>query len=174
MAAKKTANKVQQARALKSTSAKANTQAQLKQRRAEMFQLRLAGATYQDIADRYGLSVGTAHVDIQKVFDEMLPIEDLERQRQWELERLDRLRMGLWGAATRGNTQAVDSYLRLSARFARLAGLDAPVRVAGHDGGGLFPVVPRAVVVDVLTEVLGEVEGEVGVVDAEVITDGGQ
>ncbi len=170
MATNKNTGQQQRARALKSSRTKAPTAAALKKRRAETFQLRLAGATYRDIAEKFDVSVGTAYQDVQHVFDEMLPAEDVEKQRKLELQRMDRLRLGLWSAATRGSTQAVDSYLRVSARFARLAGLDAPVRVAGHDGGGLFPVesVPAKVLAEIVQRTLQKDE-QVEQVDSAVV-----
>lgn len=166
--------KVQQRNGLKARTSKADTPEQIAERRAQAFELRKAGVGYRQIAERTGVSLQVAHNDVRVVLESLTNVEDVEDMRQLELERLDRLRMGLWARATSGDLPSIETFLRVSARAAKLAGLDAPVRLAGHDGGGLFPVVPRQVVVDVLSEVLGEVGGEVGVVDAEVITDSAQ
>ena len=58
-----------------------------------------------------------------------------EELRQLELERLDLLTRGLEPMASVGNPGAVNAYLRVMERRAKLLGLDAPVKTDVTTGG---------------------------------------
>jgi DNA-binding CsgD family transcriptional regulator len=112
-----------------------------REREVRAFQLRLAGATYQQIADDLGISLGGAHKIIMRVLHrlEVTADETAEAVRRLEVERLDRMLLGLWPQATKGGQGAVDRVLRIMERRARLLGLDRPFRseVSGPEGGPL-------------------------------------
>ena len=62
------------------------------QRDAQALELRAAGATYRQIAQRLGVSVSTAHECVTRGLDRTRR-EPAEQLRELELERLDRLQV---------------------------------------------------------------------------------
>ena len=97
-------------------------------RRLQALELRKAGASYQQIGERLGISNGQAFQDVKR---EMAKIAEQATElatevRQMELERLDAMHLGLWPEARKGHLGAVDRVLRIMERRASLLGLDAP------------------------------------------------
>jgi len=90
--------------------------------------LRLEGKTYQQIARELGMSEAGAYKAVLRALTRLNEkiAEQADEVRRLELERLDRLLLGLWPQAARGNQGAVDRVLRIMERRARLLGLDAP------------------------------------------------
>lgn len=87
-------------------------------------ELRRAGASYQTIADELELSHRS---DARKLVQRALGRvhqEPANEIRQLEAERLDRLQLGVWQKAIRGDLGAFDRVLRVMERRARLLGLD--------------------------------------------------
>ena len=111
------------------------------ERQRQALELRKAGASYDSIAkelgyrDRSGAYRAVA-VALLKTLQE--PAAEV---RQLELERLDKMLLGLWRPATSGHEGAVDRVLRIMARRAALLGLDAPVRADVTTGGE--PMAPK-------------------------------
>ena len=100
-----------------------------KARRArEALQLRLSGASYQEIADHLNISPSTAHGDVQKALHD-IPRQEAEQLRQIEAHRLDRLQRAVWGLAVKGDMQAVDRALAIIEKRVRLYGLNAPAQL---------------------------------------------
>lgn len=101
-----------------------------RERELQALALRKAGATYQDISDRMGISVGAAHKAVMRVLHRLARDADEagEVLRRLELDRLDALHLAVWQQAMRGKLGAVDRVLRIMERRARLLGLDAPER----------------------------------------------
>jgi hypothetical protein len=102
-------------------------------RRIDAVQLRLAGLTYEQIAAQAGYhDKSAARHAVLRALDrvEHAAVDDL---RVLENARLDRAQAAIWPAVLRGELAAVNSFLRLSERRARLNGLDAPVRVSVAD-----------------------------------------
>lgn len=97
-------------------------------RRAEIFEYVKAGASYRDIATRFGVSHVQIYRDVRRVLSDLqhTAVRDLELYRQLELCRLDQLLQGLWPQAVVGNLGAVALALRIGERRAKLIGLDAP------------------------------------------------
>ena len=101
------------------------------QRRNAAIKLRIAGATWDDIAQQLGYgSKATAHSDVRDALRQGLEELALNREelRQLEMDRIDRLTMALWTKAMAGDTKAVDSINRLRIQYARLLGLEAPIQ----------------------------------------------
>lgn len=101
------------------------------QRQAAAIKLRIAGATWEDIAQQLGYAgKAAAYMDVKRALRNGLDELALNREeyRQLELERLDRLTMALWTKAMAGDTRAVDSINRLRIQYARLLGLEAPIQ----------------------------------------------
>lgn len=92
--------------------------------------LRLAGATYEQIASELHISLGAAHKAVQSVLDRTRQqcSEQADELRQLEVARLDRMLLLLESQIRTGHLGAIDRALRIQERRAKLLGLDAPVR----------------------------------------------
>jgi DNA-binding Lrp family transcriptional regulator len=106
--------------------------------RVQCFQLRLAGASFADIGKKLGISAQAAHQHVTKYLQETAAktAEIAEDVRTLEVQRCDRLLLGLWPAASKGNPQAVEKALKVMERRAKLLGLDAPTKVAPTNPDG--------------------------------------
>lgn len=102
----------------------------------QALELRLAGATYSNIAKALGVSKGYAWKLIDRAVQEVSEkcAEAAEKIRTIELARLDKMRMVLWPKRA---DPRVDTLLRISERVAKLYGLDAPAKheLTGAAGG---------------------------------------
>lgn len=101
-------------------------------RAVRALELRMAGATYQQIADALSYrSKGEAFRSVERALaQEMGRAETLRNEyRALTLGRLERLIRSLWTKALGGDLQAVDRVLRLVERQSRILGLDAPVQI---------------------------------------------
>ena len=109
------------------------------ERRAYVFQLRKAGATYAAIVkaaiDKFGVDA------LPNGFDERYAYKDVKRELdhlrkdiadsaaeiiELETQRLDAMLTVLWPQVAKGNQGAVDRVLRIMERRAKLLGLDKP------------------------------------------------
>ena len=104
----------------------AATEARDRRRRA--VEMRLAGATYQVIADRLDWSGPSgAHQEVARAL--RAGESGADELRELELTRLAALDNALWPRAVAGHLPSIDRTLSVMKRRARLLGLDAP-RVA--------------------------------------------
>ncbi len=106
-------------------------------RQLRALELRLAGVTYEQIAEQLGYAGRSgAFKAVNTALKETLR-EPAEELRTLSAERLDRATLAIWRAVSAGDLQAIDRLLRIEARRARLLGLDAPSRqeLSGPDGG---------------------------------------
>ena len=94
---------------------------------AEALRLRSEGLTYREIAQRLGINSSTAYRRVENAL-RAIPADGVEEMRQLEGERLDKLHAALWERALEGDLSAIDRLLTISARRAKLYGLDAPTR----------------------------------------------
>lgn len=117
-----------------------------KQRVAKAMSLRLAGVTYQAIADACGYnSPQAAHKAVTDALQQAVR-EPTRELLELELARLDALLFAIWPAARRGVLGAVDRAVRIMERRAKLLGLDAPIMIewqreasnAGFDPAATF------------------------------------
>lgn len=108
-------------------------------RSANALELRIAGATYRQIAAQLGVSEKAAYYDVQDELARLDPVIKgrAERLRDLENARLDRLHVALAAGIKAGDPRAVVATVRVMERRARLNGLDAPTLVAGPDGKAL-------------------------------------
>lgn len=97
-------------------------------RALKALELRLAGASYRQIAVSVGASLKTVYLDVQRMLREYAS-EPAEQVRNAELGRLDRLLLAHWPAAVKGDYRATATVLSIMDRRARLLGLDAPLRI---------------------------------------------
>ena len=110
---------------------------QAHERQKQALQLRTAGVAYEEIAARLGYRGRSgAYAAVMRALKATLQ-EPADELRKLELERLDKLLLGVWPQAVRGNQGSVDRALRIMERRAKLLGLDAPVKSewSGPDGG---------------------------------------
>lgn len=86
-------------------------------------ELHLAGASYAQIARIVGLaSKSSAHDAVKRALAarEQGPGQDVTEAVETELARLDAMLAGLWNAARRGDTAAVDRVLKIGERRTNL------------------------------------------------------
>lgn len=122
-------------------------QIKIAERRARALELRKAGFSYRKIAEKLSVSHVQARADIEaelKLLAEELH-ESADELRQIELERLDMLTRGLEPFAAVGETKAVNSFIKVMERRAKLLGLDAPIRTDVTSGGEKLEVIIREV-----------------------------
>lgn len=113
---------------------------EMAQRSKQAIQLKLAGASYPEIAEALGVSLSTAHGDVQRALRD-IPREEALLLRQVEAARLDRLGRELWKDAIDKDVNIIqrlpliDRLLKLSDRRSKLLGIDAPqsVEISGVD-----------------------------------------
>lgn len=106
-------------------------QAATARRRVDAVKLRIAGATYSEIARQLGYAdKASAFKDIQRALEQARQeLEDAAAVlRTLEVARLDQLTLALWGQAMAGDVKSVDAIRRLSESRRRLLGIDAPER----------------------------------------------
>lgn len=99
------------------------------ERENKIIELRRAGATWAVIAERVGYASASGAYNAYQRIAERVIRPNLEEYRDMELDRLDRLQMGVWAKALNGDSRAVDSVLRIIDRRTRILGLDAPKEV---------------------------------------------
>jgi predicted transcriptional regulator len=98
------------------------------QRAVQALELRKAGATYEAIATRLGVT----HAAVIKMVNKLLAesaAQPAAEVRELELHRLDTMILGLWQQARAGDVQAIDRVLKIMDRRASYLGLDAPKTV---------------------------------------------
>ncbi len=102
------------------------------EKRGQIVHLRKQGYSMQACADATGLALRAAYDAFHTAMDERRAnAEEVAELRQLENDRLDALTVALWGKAMRGDLEAINTALRISARRAKLWGLDAPTRIDG-------------------------------------------
>ena len=110
-------------------------------RRRRALALRIAGATYDQIATELKVSKRQAYVDVTTELDHTRKhsAEQALTLRDIELRRLDQMQLVLHEQVKKGNHGAIDRALRISERRSKLLGLDAPAKqeITGKDGASL-------------------------------------
>lgn len=108
------------------------------EREVKAMELRKRGFTFREIGallkdEKYpnGISGKSAFKLVQRAFKRLAAqsTEETADYRNLSLERLDVMRKGLYDEAANGNVQAVMAMLKIEERFARITGLDQPVKV---------------------------------------------
>lgn len=100
----------------------------LRARRVEAMSLRIAGFTYPQIAERLETTDSAASEVVSKALSEA-ENESAEQLRSVENQRLDRAQASIWTKVLAGDLDAVDRFLKISARRAKMNGLDEPTNV---------------------------------------------
>jgi ribosome modulation factor len=97
-------------------------------RRVEALSLKLAGVSTAQIAQRMGIQPDM----VRKLINRTLATAEnraVEEMRELENARLDRAQAAIWSNGLAGDYRAVVVFLQISARRARLNGLDSPASV---------------------------------------------
>jgi predicted DNA-binding protein (UPF0251 family) len=133
-------------------------------RRLEALSLRLAGLNYGQIAERMDLSEEAVRQMITRTL-QRAENRLVEEEREIEGARLDRAQAAIWPDVLAGDHKAIDVYLRISARRAKLFGMDAPTKID-------LSVSVRQEMEAALVNLERVVLGEVVITDAPPATDG--
>jgi hypothetical protein len=108
-------------------------------RRQKALDLRIAGASYRQIGQQLGVSHVTAYHDVDAALEELAALQrgKAEKLREIELDRCEKMTLGLWPKVRQGDEKAVRALVSVMDRRAKLLGLDQPSRVehAGPMGG---------------------------------------
>lgn len=97
-------------------------------RREEAMRLRMGGYSYEQIAKILDVHPSRVSQLVKQGLQEAAN-EDAEQLRVIENARLDRLQAAVWQDALKGDSKAIDTVLKISARRAALNGLDAPKKI---------------------------------------------
>ncbi|TDC28494.1 hypothetical protein E1211_27815 [Micromonospora sp. 15K316] len=111
-------------------------QAEVSERRRKAISLKLAGLSWQAVADQLGYrSRGAACQDVSRALEQYRRDEaqQVEMLRHVEGERYDRLQAAFWPKALQGDPKSADVILKVMAGRSKLFGLDAPAKVQ-HSG----------------------------------------
>ncbi len=100
------------------------------ERRRQAVALRLSGATYQQIGDKLGVTSSAAHLQVKQELETRAKQSEgkIVELRQIELARVDRVLLAIWDKVLKSDYKAIDKFVKLSERRAKLLGLDAPVQ----------------------------------------------
>lgn len=93
-------------------------------RRAQAFQMRREGASFEAIGNRIGVTRSQAHKMVTREVRLLAGETDVEEHRQLHVEALMDLWRAFHGAAAEGDVAAADRFLRVEERLSRLLGLD--------------------------------------------------
>ena len=113
-------------------------------------ELKRSGETYQAIAEVLGYADRSA---ARRTYIRALQralVEDASEMRLVENDRLDRLQLGHWEKALRGDEKAAGVVLKIMDRRAKLNGLDVPTKVehSGPAGNPLQVVIDPSLLPD--------------------------
>jgi hypothetical protein len=107
-----------------------------RERTAQALDLRIAGASYRQIARQLDIRLAAAYDDVQQELGRLdrLNGEKAQRLRDLEARRLDTWTLALAPGIKVGDPRAILAAVRIMERRARLFGLDAPTKIAGPEG----------------------------------------
>jgi hypothetical protein len=113
--------------------------------RAKAVQLRLAGASYEQIGQQLGFTRQHAYylVSTAMARTRARTAETTELVRDLDLSRLDALLLGIWQTAATGNLLAIDRVLKIMERRASLLDLSGDTAALEQLGQGLLGLVQR-------------------------------
>ena len=102
--------------------------------------MRRAGATFQQIGDKLGITRQAAHLLVTEELKEIAEETRAEADelRTLEAERLDLAMRAIVGKVKTGDKDAVSAWIRLSESRRKLLGLDAPTQAAVSVTGSLL------------------------------------
>ena len=128
----------------------------------------LAGQTYRQMVETLHCSLSTISQDVGVIVarwqEEQVAL--VGQQRQVELQRLDVVLQAVWEKACTGDLFAIDRYLKIAERRAKLLGLDAPAKVAPTTPDGEKPWDPETAVTPEFARDVAHALAEFGLMQA--------
>jgi hypothetical protein len=108
------------------------------EKRKTVLTLRKAGYSYREIQEQSGVSKSRAQHYVSDSLDQYREENKESTQELVEIEnaRLDAALRSIWPQVASGNLKAIDRFLKISDRRAKLLGLDAPTKRALTDADG--------------------------------------
>ena len=114
---------------------------------AEVVKLRRGGLTWDLIAKQVGYKHAGSAQDAYVRASQRIVRDDVEAIRKVEEDRLDMAQASIWAKVLQGDIPAINAFLRIQERRARLLGLDQPIRqqveVTNYDGNSIDREVAR-------------------------------
>lgn len=98
------------------------------QNQQRALQLRMGGMSYEAIGQELNMNRSSAWEAVQRALREMIE-EPAREVRRLELQRLDKLLVGLWEKATAGDVKVINQVLAILKRRAEMLGLDEPIKI---------------------------------------------
>ena len=106
------------------------------ERQRQALELRKSGASFESIARTLGYKGrSSAYRAVMAALRKTLQ-EPADELRKLELNRIDVALLGIWKLVRVGHLQAIDRFVKLAERRAKLVGLDAPTKWAPTDPTG--------------------------------------
>ena len=104
---------------------------QVANRRSQVAHFYLAGYTYQQLAEALDVSRRTIASDLAAIREEWVESarEDIGKLKGLQNRRLDVALRSIWGEVLKGDLRAINGFIKIEDRRAKLLGLDAPVGV---------------------------------------------
>ena len=119
-----------------SSPQKGNVNKQERMRQA--WELRKAGVSYDDIAQRLGYSSKAGAYNAVKSIMQQVTQETGKELQTLHNERLNTMLMMAWRNAQQGDIKAIDTVLRIMERQATMSGIDAPKQTSSTTNHVLF------------------------------------
>src|SRR5690606_22498535 len=108
-------------------------------RRAKLAKPKLGGISVRQSAQELGCSGGTVYSDLEAALARTADTADehSRMERHVSLGRCEAALRAIWPRICRGDVEAINAFVRLDQRRAKLLGLDAPTKqeLSGPDGG---------------------------------------
>lgn len=89
--------------------------------------MRTEGKTFEEIGEAIGRGRSAAYQIVQRYLGKAL-YDAIEPARNLELDRLDKALSAIWDKVETGDLSAIDRFLKISERRAKMCGLDMPVK----------------------------------------------
>lgn len=127
--------------------------ARISKRRSDAFDLKVAGASYRQIARQLGISHGQAHEDVQAELDALAELRQAKASNFVDISmaRLEKLVMYLWPKAQKGDTKAAHEIVLIQERQSKLLGADKPTKIAPTTPDGESPYQANVIDLDALS-----------------------
>jgi len=102
------------------------------ERRNRVLDMRLLGASLRQIAKKVNCSHETVRLDLQRALRELHEeqTDKMEHLRGLELSRLDLAWQAIANKVLEGDLAAIDRFVKLSERRAKLLGMDEPTKIS--------------------------------------------
>lgn len=112
-------------------------QKEARERMARALDLRMAGCTYQVIADQLGYATRDSAMKAVKAALKDITREPALAVKELELSRLDKALLYIWPQVQKGSLGAIDRFVKIQHQRAQLLGLYAPQKIAPTTPDGI-------------------------------------